>query len=76
LHGKAAYEMRSNDLFDRANQRAVGLIGRVRKLNSPYGRAQRGRTINIPTWFFPILGVMLLFFEKNAKKKVFINQLK
>jgi len=36
--------MRSNDLFERANQRAVGLIGRVRKRNSPFGRAQRGRT--------------------------------
>jgi len=36
--------MCSNDLFERANQRAVGLIGRVRKRNSPFGRAQRGRT--------------------------------
>ncbi len=37
-------ELRSNDLFGRANQRAVGLIGRVRPRNSPFGRAQRGRT--------------------------------
>ena len=37
-------DLRSNDLFDRANQRVVGLIGRVRPRNSPYGRAQRGRT--------------------------------
>jgi hypothetical protein len=34
-------DLRSNDLFDRANQRVVGLIGRVRMRNSPYGRAQR-----------------------------------
>ena len=38
---------RSNDLFERANQRAVGLIGRVRPRNSPFGRAQRGRTLGI-----------------------------
>jgi len=35
----------SNDLFGRANQRAVGLIGRVATRNSPYGRAQRDRTL-------------------------------
>ena len=40
-------ELRSNDLFGRANQRAVGLIGRVAPRNSPYGRAQRGRTLKL-----------------------------
>jgi hypothetical protein len=39
-------DLHSNDLFGRANQRAVGLIG----------RAQRGRTINIPTWFLSVFG--------------------
>jgi hypothetical protein len=41
-------DLRSNDLFDRANQRKVGLIGRVRMRNSTYGRAQRGRTKKSP----------------------------
>ncbi len=55
-------DLRSNDLFDRANQRVVGLIGRVRPRNSPYGRAQRGRTINILGWSFPIFeGNITLF---------------
>ena len=31
-------------LFGRANQRAVGQIGRGTPLNSPFGRAQRDRT--------------------------------
>jgi len=39
--------MCSNDLFGRASQRAVGLIGRVRKRNSPFGRAQRDRTFTL-----------------------------
>jgi hypothetical protein len=34
-------DLRSNDLFGRANQRAVGLIGRVRTSNSPFGRANQ-----------------------------------
>jgi hypothetical protein len=29
--------------------------------------AQRGRTINIPTWCFPIIGTILLFLNKNEK---------
>jgi hypothetical protein len=33
--------LRSNDLFDRANQRVVGLIGRVRMRNSRSRSAQR-----------------------------------
>ncbi len=43
LAWQGRWDLRSNDLFDRANQRVVGLIGRVRTRNSPYGRAQRGR---------------------------------
>ena len=58
-------DLRSNDLFDRANQRVVGLIGRVRTRNSPYGRAQRGRTINIPNGFFPIYGTYPISIQKK-----------
>ena len=38
---------RSNDLFGRANQRVVGLIGRGAPRNSPFGRAQRDRTFEV-----------------------------
>ena len=62
-------DLRSNDLFDRANQRVVGLIGRVRMRNSPYGRAQRGRTINIPTGYFLKIFGILLHLRQNEKKK-------
>jgi len=62
--------MRSNDLFDRANQRKVGLIGRVRKLNSPYGRAQRGRTIIIPAGYFPIFYCLYTLFKLESKVKI------
>ncbi|MBU2262909.1 MAG: hypothetical protein KKF02_13465, partial [Proteobacteria bacterium] len=60
----------SNDLFGRANQRAVGLIGRGAPRNSPFGRAQRDRTINISNWFFPDFRAILLHFQKNKKKKL------
>ena len=74
LAWQGRWDLRSNDLFDRANQRVVGLIGRVRTRNSPYGRAQRGRTINILIWYFRFSEGILLFFKKNAKKKVLNNQ--
>jgi len=48
LLAKSEGECARTILFDRANQRAVGLIGRVRKRNSPFGRAQRGRTCPSP----------------------------
>jgi hypothetical protein len=39
------------------------------RLNDLFDRAQRGRTINIPTWFFPVCRGNIALFEKNAKKK-------
>ena len=61
--------MRSNDLFGRASQRAVGLIGRVPTRNSLYMvRAQRDRTINISNWFFPDFRAILLHFQKIKRK--------
>jgi len=66
-------DLRSNDLFDRANQRVVGLIGRVRMRNSPYGRAQRGRTINIPNGYFPIFCAILIYLIENEKRKLHYN---
>jgi len=100
--------------FVRPRESARGrTIGRVRKHNSPYGRAQRDRTIihgailnrlfvivwldrtiqcfkdspiksgndcmaltygamyNIPTWFFSMMGAIILFFHKNANKQVY-----
>ena len=49
LHAKADGIYARTILFDRANQRAVGLIGRGRTRNSPFGRAQRGRTWASPS---------------------------
>ncbi|MCX5855774.1 MAG: hypothetical protein NTZ24_14595, partial [Deltaproteobacteria bacterium] len=64
----------SNDLFGRANQRAVGLIGRVPTRNSPYGRAQRGRTQLIyELCFFRYLSInnnTTSFFLKGKHSKI------
>jgi hypothetical protein len=63
----------SNDLFGRANQRAVGLIGRVPTRNSPFGRAQRDRTINILDRFIYRFGYNdTIFLPKN--KQIFIEE--
>ncbi|MBU1208825.1 MAG: hypothetical protein KKH04_18185, partial [Proteobacteria bacterium] len=53
LLAKSEGECARTILFGRANQRAVGQIGRGAPRNSPFGRAQRDRTMIILDRFVP-----------------------